>query len=184
MRNPMQSARPSLASLTLLHVPFYTGFAFAAQYSAAPVSLIGILLGILLIWISVIDLDRFEIPDTASLMLALSGLCAALLDQSPIIDRLVAGVVWPLLFWSVAALYGRLRGWHGLGFGDVKLMVGIGLWLGLAQTTLAVLAAALAGIAMIVVQQWTQPNPAQRIVTSAVAFGPFLCLSTWVIWLF
>lgn len=143
-----------------------------------------LLVGSLFIWISMVDFARFEIPDGASAVLVLLGaLRLMLVPALPLADHLAGLVLWPLLVWAVAVGYARLRGWQGLGFGDVKLMAGIGLWVGFDGTIRVLLAAALAGILAILVLAALRRTPPGRIGTSAVAFGPFLCLSAWVVWL-
>jgi len=96
---------------------------------------------------------------------------------------LVAMIFWPVLFWSVAWVYKRFRGWNGLGFGDVKLIGALALWSGLAGTATVVLAAALSGIATLLVFSMIRKQPTTDVGKSAVAFAPFLCLSTWVVWM-
>ncbi|WP_159086865.1 prepilin peptidase [Loktanella sp. Alg231-35] len=175
---------PSRISLIALHVTFYAGFAVAGYWHLPFPFAQAFILAALLIWISVVDVERLEIPDVAASLLALTGGAFAYATGSNLIDAISAGIVWPLLFWIVGAGYGKLRGWQGLGFGDVKLMVGIGLWLGFAQTTLVVFTSALSGIAVIALTKLINRQSTADIGTTAVAFGPFLCLSTWVIWLF
>lgn len=140
--------------------------------------------GVLLVWISVIDIERLEIPDLAALTLVSTGAFFAWQRGADIVEYGVAGLIWAVLFWSVGVGYAKLRGWEGLGFGDVKLVAGIGLWLGLSETTLVVFGAALAGILAIAVAKAGTRSSFSDIGTTAVAFGPFLCLSAWVIWLF
>jgi leader peptidase (prepilin peptidase)/N-methyltransferase len=141
-------------------------------------------LGSGLAWISMADLETLEIPDLAVISLVLTGAIRLWLAPGlSIANHIAGGGLWPLLIWSVAALYARLRGWQGLGFGDVKLMAAIGLWVGFTGTILVLFAASLSGILAILALAMLQRRPLSKIGTSAVAFGPFLCLSAWVIWL-
>jgi prepilin signal peptidase PulO-like enzyme (type II secretory pathway) len=141
-------------------------------------------LGPILTWISVVDFERFEIPDPASLALFLGGVVGLwTVPGAEILDRSVGAVVWPVLIWVVAKGYARLRGRIGLGFGDVKLMAGIGLWVGFGGGVLVLLAASLSGVLLLTCLAAVRRTPLDRIGGSAVAFGPFLCLSTWVVWL-
>lgn len=164
--------------LLFFHVVIYGGFAWAA------VGPVWVGLGLVLIWISVVDIERFEIPDAASAVLFISGGAYVLLwPDVPVLDHLLGAVIWPLVFWLVGVVYLRWRGVHGLGFGDVKLMAGIALWVGFQGAVLVVLAASLAGIAVLLVYMLVQRGKMAGLGKSAVAFGPFLCLSTWVVWL-
>lgn len=166
-----------------MHLLFYAGFWVAAYMFRTPAPLPSAVLGSLLVWISLVDTQRFEIPDSASVLLAASGLWFAWSDGVFMADHIGAALVWSLVFWGTGEGYARLRGFDGLGFGDVKLMVGIGLWLGFVQTTLVVFAAACAGILVLLTRSMLERAPPRTLATTAVAFGPFLCLSTWVIWL-
>lgn len=138
----------------------------------------------LLIWISVWDFLTFEIPDIAALLLAATGIVTVMGSSGVLlIDGIIGGILWPMLFWSVAELYLKTRGVHGLGFGDVKLMAGIGLWCGAFGTIYVVLAAALAGLSVLSLQAVVHATSIRDIGQSKVAFGPFLCLSAWCVWL-
>lgn len=172
-------------ALWALHFGFYTGF-LALRSWFQPVQIpTALILGLLLVWISVIDVERFEIPDTgAALLAAAGGLFAYQAGWTAFIDHIVGGLMWAGLFWFVAVTYARLRGWEGLGFGDVKLMLGIGLWLGLNGTTAVVFSASIAGVLFILAGHVTGRMQTVELDKTGIAFGPFLCLSAWIVWLF
>lgn len=168
-----------------LHILIYAGAGFYFHIERSPVFAIGLVLAGILIWISVIDFAHFRIPDVATVLLGATGLLALFWQpRNEIIDHLLAAVLWPLLFWTVAEVYKKLRGWDGLGFGDIKLIGVLALWVGLAGTATVVLAAALAGITTILVLGVAGKQVSTEIPKSAVAFAPFLCLSTWVVWIY
>ncbi len=171
----------SLPVLTVLHM---IGYAVVFIVVGGSLTLQAFVFVLLLIWISVIDADRFEIPDIAALLLAVTGVLL-LWDQpsAVVLDSFVGGTLWPLLFWAIAYGYLRTRGFHGLGFGDVKLMSGIGLWCGFTATINVVLAASLAGIVLLALRAVHNRSTHHPLGQSMVAFGPFLCLSAWTIWL-
>ena len=50
--------------------------------------------------------------------------------RNELVTHLVTAIFAFFLFWGVAAIYRKLRGREGLGFGDAKLMAGIGAWVG------------------------------------------------------
>jgi leader peptidase (prepilin peptidase) / N-methyltransferase len=137
-----------------------------------------------LIWISVVDFERYEIPDPASLLLLfLAALRLIFMPGLPGMDYLFAGLLAPLVFWAVSALYAFLRGRQGLGFGDVKLMAGIGFLVGSEGTVFVVLTSSLSGILTLLAISLRHRTPISEVNISSIAFGPFLCLSTWVAWL-
>ncbi len=134
-------------------------------------------LAVMLIWISLVDLARYEIPDLASAMLVISGLAVTFATGGSVVVHLVAGLIWGAAFAGVAFAYRRWRGFDGLGLGDAKLMVGIGTWLGPVAPASVVLGAALSGIGFILTMRSGNRH-------SAIAFGPYLCFFAWVVWLF
>lgn len=147
--------------------------------------LAALVLGSLCVWITIVDIQRFEVPDLASLLLVVSGIAVHMI-QTPwmLSEALIAGVFWGGLFFCVSLVYRHVRGFDGLGFGDVKLMVGIGIWLGFAQTLFVVLASAISGILTILVFARHQGHPLNQSGTDGVAFAPYLCLCAWCLWLY
>ncbi len=137
----------------------------------------------LLIWVSVVDIEHFEVPDPAVVGLVGGGLAhlVLVLPRDLLWEHLIGGLGWPALFWLVAGFYRRQRGQHGLGLGDVKLMAGIGLWCGFSATVDVVLAAALAGMVVMLVVTVLRRSSIADLGQSAIAFGPFLCLSAWAV---
>jgi len=130
-----------------------------------------------------VDFDRFEVPDAAAALLFFSGFAFTFLEPVPIYDDLLGGLIWPLVFLLVAVGFRKLRGYDGLGLGDVKLMAGIGLWCGLVDTVTVLLAASFsAALALVAITTMRGENPVGTR-NSGIAFAPFLCLSAWVVWL-
>lgn len=138
----------------------------------------------LLIWISIEDLDRFLVPDAASGGLVLSGAIHLVLTGTPgFTSAVAASAFWAGAFVLVAIGHRVGRGFDGLGFGDAKLMAGIGLWLGWTAAVWTVLTATLAAaVAQITLRALGRSRP-DAPVPGAIAFGPFLCLSAWAFWL-
>ena len=122
------------------------------------------------------DLEAFIIPNRASLGGAVLGLVFAALDAPGLPDlkqALLGGLCGFALIYGINALYRLWRHRDGMGFGDVKLMVMLGVWLGPTSLLPILFAASMAGavfrIAMILAQQNRQETgPAQ------VPFGCFL----------
>lgn len=109
---------------------------------------------ILVAWIVWRDATSYLIPDAAVLALGAVALLARIGDPlfafdwplallSLLLDGLLAGGG----IWLVREIHFRRRGHDGIGFGDVKLAVAGGLLCGLADFSLALLAASLAGLA-------------------------------------
>ncbi len=62
-----------------------------------------------------------------------------------LVDSLLGAGVSAAVLWLVGAVYARVRGRQGLGFGDVKMMLLIGAFLGLKRTLLTILVGSLLG---------------------------------------
>lgn len=138
------------------------------------------------------DLEKRLLPDELTLGGALIGLAfAAFL---PFEDESAAGLLWlmgvnldgrmlslaqaalgaavPAFFlWGGGWLYLKIRHREGLGFGDVKLMVMIGAFLGLQATLLTLLAGSIAGSVVSILYIWIAKKDAS---TYELPFGTFL----------
>jgi leader peptidase (prepilin peptidase) / N-methyltransferase len=60
-------------------------------------------------------------------------------------DALFGAAVGSLLLWIVSEAYFRMRGREGMGFGDVKMMLLVGAFLGVKRTLLTILVGAVLG---------------------------------------
>jgi leader peptidase (prepilin peptidase)/N-methyltransferase len=164
-------------SVLLAHVAAYSLFLvlwppdFAASILA---------LGAVFIWISMVDFRTFEIPDMGWILVLALGLSnQAYIDRLP--EAVLTALIWPLAVFVLIALHAKLRGSVGFGFGDIKLLAGIGAWSGLEGTIWVLLAASLAGIAAILSLTLVRGNSLQGSASNMIAFGPFLCFSCWAI---
>jgi leader peptidase (prepilin peptidase) / N-methyltransferase len=138
------------------------------------------------------DLEKRLLPDELTLGGALIGLAFA--SFVPLQDESSAGLLWlmglnlegwvlslcqaalgaavPAFFlWGGGWLYLKLRHREGLGFGDVKLMVTIGAFLGLQATLLTLLTGSIAGSVISLLYIWIAKKDAS---TYQLPFGSFL----------
>lgn len=139
--------------------------------------------GLLLLAIALRDSRDFVIPDMLSYGLILSGLAAAVwLHPETLLEHalaehalaaLLGGGLLALLAWG----YKRLRGRDGLGWGDVKLLAGIGAWMGLQPLPMVILMAALGGIGQALWQARGKPDAAMMI-----PFGSWLGIAAWLVY--
>ena len=91
----------------------------------------GCFLGWMLVLLAVADLRHQILPDSLTATLLASGLVAALFLPSPgFTQALIGAGIGGGSFFVLRFLYFRYRGIEGLGLGDVKLMAGLGAWLG------------------------------------------------------
>ena len=139
-----------------------------------------------LVAIAMIDADTFLIPDGLSLPLPLLGIVVAvglgeprdLSWQQAAIGAAAGGFGTLAVQWGYSAVTGR----EGLGTGDVKLLAGLGAWLGPAALPPLLLAASLQGLLFAAGQALLGRDLAgERGVASmrhvALPFGPFLALA-------
>ena len=145
-------------------------------------------------WIAVVvivrsDLDRFIIPDQASLAVAALGFVEAALS-APMADfgagavgtalaaAALTGAAAFCLFWAVQHTYRRVSGREGLGFGDVKLAGASAVWLSVPDAGVALEVAALAALALLL---WRRRDGPVRDI--AVPFGAFIAPAAWLAFL-
>ncbi|MDZ4799190.1 MAG: prepilin peptidase [Bryobacteraceae bacterium] len=62
-----------------------------------------------------------------------------------VLESALSAVLLAGLLWSIGALYARIRGREGLGFGDVKMVACIGAFLGLSPAVLTIMFGSLLG---------------------------------------
>lgn len=129
----------------------------------------------LLLVASVIDLHHMIIPDEISLsMVVLTPLVVYLHPELDWRSAAIGVVLGGGIIYAIAWAYRLLRGKIGMGMGDVKLLAGIGGWLGWQAVLPTLLYASLLGtltaLALI-------PLSKKRYnLQSALPFGPFLAL--------
>ncbi|PWR24684.1 prepilin peptidase [Zavarzinia aquatilis] len=88
------------------------------------------------------DLDHRRIPNEWSLATALLGLVDAVATGRGW-QGLATGIGGAAFLWAFGAAYAWLRGREGLGLGDVKLVAGLGIWLGPVGLALCFMGASL-----------------------------------------
>jgi leader peptidase (prepilin peptidase)/N-methyltransferase len=144
-------------------------------------------LAILMIAIAVIDARRFIIPnELTAAALALGFLNAAMQGSDPVPGLLASaalrGAVMAIALLSLRVLYRRIRGYDGIGLGDVKLAGVAGVWLDWWVLPVAIEIAALAAIAVYAVRFLYGRRPSARL-KAKLPFGLFLAPAIWVGWL-
>ena len=189
------SARyPTVELLTGL-VFFYFVFRFGPTVEAVKLCVFGAIM----IALVFSDLEKRLLPDELTLGGTLVGLAFA--PFVPLHDESSAGLLYlmglnldgwmlslcqaglgaavPAFFlWGGGWLYLKLRHREGLGFGDVKLMVAIGAFLGLQATLLTLLAGSIVGSVVSLLYIWIARKEAS---TYQLPFGSFLGIAAGVI---
>ena len=181
-----RATTPTLDELTILLVGVAS---IAASLIVLPNALgvIGGGLAILMIAIAVIDARRFIIPnELTATALALGFVNAAMQDSGLVLQSLtnaaLRGAVMAIALLSLRVLYRRIRGYDGIGLGDVKLAGVAGVWLDWWVLPVAIEIAALAAIAAYAVRYLYGRRPSAGL-KAKLPFGLFLAPAIWVGWL-
>ncbi|MCB8876966.1 prepilin peptidase [Acidisoma silvae] len=139
-------------------------------------------LGWMLLGLALCDAAQYRLPDALTLTLLIMGLAmtVAFLPAATA-DHALAAALGYGLFRLMGWIYMQLRGVAGLGQGDAKLLAASGAWLGLAALpNLILIAAASALVFALFMKARGKAIDAQ----TKLAFGPFIALATWLIWLY
>lgn len=104
---------------------------------------------VLLGFIFLTDLKAFIIPDYGSLGGSIIGLVYAVLEIPGLPNlrlALLGGLCGFALIFSINSLFHLWRGRDGIGFGEVKLMVMLGVWFGPVSLLPILIVASIAGV--------------------------------------
>ena len=152
------------------------------RYASPMILAVSAALCVALLALSIIDLRSYRLPDAITLPLIAAGpLLAYLLGWGDPLWHIGSAIAGYLLLFAVARAYALLRGRDGLGLGDAKLFAASGAWLGLGALPSVLLWAS--GLAIVTILFMLLRGQAVS-ATSRIAFGPFLALGFWIVWLF
>jgi leader peptidase (prepilin peptidase)/N-methyltransferase len=141
----------------------------------------GAVLSFGLAWASMVDIDRFILPDILTLGLVVVGL-GVVLDDGLVAaqSRTIGAAAGYGTLALVAGVYQRLRGRSGLGMGDAKLLAVAGAWLGWIALPAVLLMASLGCLALVGAKAALRGS---RMPSGPIPFGPYLATSIWVLFL-
>lgn len=155
---------------------------WASTVVSGPLLWVTCVLGWLLMTLAVIDIRHMILPNALTLPLLAIGLAvAAWLDKAGVAEHVVGAIAGFAVFWMIAITYRMLRGREGLGLGDAKLLAAAGAWVSWQGLPGVVLLASLIALILVLLAMALGfgPDPSRRM-----PFGPYLCLGTWLIWLY
>jgi leader peptidase (prepilin peptidase)/N-methyltransferase len=181
-------------------VEFITGLVFllvALRFGIDWSALKWALFASLLIVLFFTDLEERLLPDECTLGGSIAGLIFAAFVAVPgvfgelifptsgmrvqsLVNALLGALILAVPIWSIGALWSRMRGREALGFGDIKLLALLGIFLGPEIGILALTAGAVTGaVGGIGAALWTR----QSVRTYELPFGSFLCAAAIVVML-
>jgi len=142
----------------------------------------GLGLAATLLTLSYIDLKDYRLPDKLTFPLIAAGLGQAYLLGLPLLNHLIGAALGYLAFVAIEQGFLKLRGYHGLGRGDAKLLAGGGAWCGWFGLPYIVLMASLAGLSLILAGMVTGRVKTKQAKMQAIPFGPFLAAAIFIVW--
>ena len=128
-----------------------------------------------LLALALIDAKTFLLPDTLTQALLWAGLMGSAASITPVsLTHALAGVVLGYsVLWVVSRGFEVLAGKEGMGQGDLKLLAGLGAWVGVGGLLPLLLLASISGLIFGIIQKFR----GQLGDNGHFAFGPFLALS-------
>lgn len=134
-----------------------------------------------LVALATVDLRSQLLPDALTLPLIPSGLAVAYaVDPASLADHAIAAAVGYAGFAALRWAHMRIRRREGLGLGDCKFLAGAGAWVAWPGLPSVVLIAAVGALAVVL----PRALAGHRILPDRrMAFGPYLCLGAWIVWL-
>lgn len=134
-----------------------------------------------LLWLSVIDIRTFRLPDALTIPYIFVGFFYVGYKTPELVaERSVAALVAFLAFYLLDVAYQAIRHRPGIGLGDAKLMAGSGVWLGGQNLPVVVLISCGCGFGIVALQKLRgrslQPE-------TALPFGPAIAIATLAVWI-
>ena len=130
--------------------------------------------------ICAIDARYGIIPDSLVAALAAGGLLQTYLGgQAELLERGLEGIAVLAAAALFRASYRFLRGFDGLGFGDVKFVTAAALWIGIQGLPILLLMAVLSAVISLLIM-WAEGHDLHG--QQAISFGPHLAVGLWLTW--
>lgn len=129
----------------------------------------------------VMDIKYMIIPNTCSILILLSGVIKNIVEfnKDNIINSLYGLLIGGLTLFIIDFIFEKITKKEGFGYGDMKLLGSIGLFLGYKSVIvimiLSVIISALFSIIYLIV------NKIKHIKDAYLPFGPFIVISTFIV---
>ena len=167
------SWRYPLVELVTMGMTFY----IFATLGLTPLAFATTFFSFALIALLFIDLETQLLPDIITLPVLWVGLLLNSFDMfTSLHDAVIGAVLGYMALWTVAAIFRRLRGVEGMGYGDFKCTAMLGAWLGWEALPWILVIASLSGTVFAV--GYLVKHKLKR--TTPIAFGPFLTIAGFI----
>ena len=128
----------------------------------------------------IIDYKEQIIPNRLNLTIFECGIIlmvlAGIFNVNIAIDMFAGMIVGGGIFLLITLIGGLIAGKEAMGFGDVKLMAGLGLYFGFANTIMLTLVAFLLGAIISIILLITKIKKTDEYIP----FGPFIVIATFI----
>ena len=136
-------------------------------------------LSLILIIIFFIDLENFIIPDILNFIIMSLGLIQNFLPKfqtsfvQEINQSILGGLVGYLSIWLIIFLYKNIKKVDAMGFGDAKLMTGIGLLFGWQSVPFVLFVSSILGLVFVIPSMIKK----QKTIRTEIPFAPFIIIA-------
>lgn len=171
----MTIPRPKL--LAALAALYAATWAVATLFATTDRLILSVLIAAPLLWLSITDLERHEIPDAATAAIAVAG---AVFQwhlhglTAPFLALAALAIALSAAFWIAGQRYFERHGTEALGIGDAKLIGAGTLCIGAGSVWAMLFVAASGGIAAALLSRRRDPT------SVGIAFGPFLAYAVFI----
>lgn len=135
----------------------------------------GVALFGLLLWLSLVDLKTYRIPNALNFPLILIGLLSGGFTVG-FLNAAIGCVIGYLFMVAIEIGFKKFRGIDGLGRGDAKLLAAGGAWCGWMGLPYILLISSLFGLIAALMPAFRKNKQGW------IAFGPFLALGIYIVW--
>ncbi|MCP5380947.1 MAG: prepilin peptidase [Kordiimonadaceae bacterium] len=126
------------------------------------------------------DFKTMKLPNSLTLAVLLLGLVYSLFsNQDPLLTG-ISFLISTCFLLMVSYSYYKLRGYHGLGMGDVKLFAAGSVWLSPYLLPIVLLISSLTAILYFILIMSNKDN---AFLNQKIPYGPFLAIAIWLTWL-
>ena len=176
--------RPARRYGLLIGTPFLAAVVLPAL-GGRPVWVLvaGVALCVVAVAIAVHDLTSMLIPDRYTAGLAVIAALALLADDATVETVLMAAALAAAIgaaLFAIGLAYSRIRGFDGIGFGDVKLLAASAMLVGPWGIGVQLVLATTAALVFVVIRSVRRGRPLRA--TTRIPFGAFLAPSAVIVW--